>query len=216
MGLFGSGGLKSFGNSVAATIAQLVGQDIVAKTLTATSTTAADWVLPSGGTANFSGSNKLAGAAGAGTAVYSNPSGALDFYSNTSLVAQMLGGGSFWVFNFGVNVAGVGMQLASRLLMSVTAPTIVAGAGASVVSNNGSAVFEINLGAAASTGTITLPSATTGWVVYMQNITHPDANVLGQTGSTQTTATFTNYVRTTGVAGNWSANDHMLCIALAY
>ncbi len=103
-----------------------------------------------------------------------------------------------------------------NLLFSTTAPTVVAGAGASIVASNGTAAFTINLGGAAQTGTITLPAATTGWVLCMHDVTTPASFVFGQTGGNQTTATFTCYSRTTGLAINWTANDILRVMAIAY
>ena len=108
---------------------------------------------------------------------------------------------------------------AAKLLVSATAPTISGmGTGQSVTSSNGTAVFTIGTGTsnAASTATITFPAATNGWVVYAQNVTVPASNVIGQTGGSTTTATITNYARTTGLAANWTDSHVIRCIAFAY
>lgn len=110
---------------------------------------------------------------------------------------------------------GLNIGVSGALTHSATAPTVVAGAGAAVTAG-GACAFDINLGGAAQTGTITLPAAVTGWVVTMQNVTTPASFVLSQTGGNTTTATFTCYSRTTGLAINWNANDHARCTAVAY
>lgn len=109
----------------------------------------------------------------------------------------------------------INLGVSGALTHSATAPTVVAGAGASVTAG-GACAFDIDLGGAAQTGTITLPAATTGWVVTLQNVTTPASFIISQTGGTQTTATFTCYSRTTGLAANWNANDHARCTAVAY
>lgn len=188
---FGLAGWKSAVQSVAQTIAQLVGQDIVAKSLTTTIATTALTMNGTGSRITFD---------------------TTQFILSNGTTGRLLSTGGYGAPNYALGTSGT----AGNLFASSTAPTVVAGAGASVTNNNGTIAFTIGLGGAASTGTVTLPSATTGWVLYMQNVTHPDANVMGQTGFTQTTATFTNYIRTTGVAGNWSANDVAVCIAMAF
>lgn len=88
----------------------------------------------------------------------------------------------------------------------------------SIPNNNGTMAFTVNVGTACATsvGTITLPAATTGWVVNCHNVTAPATNIVEQTGGTTTTATVTNYVRTTGVAGSWTDSNVLRCNAVAY
>lgn len=88
----------------------------------------------------------------------------------------------------------------------------------SVPANNGTFAFTVNVGTACATsvGTITFPSATTGWVIECHNVTAPATNIVEQTGGSTTTATITNYVRTTGVAGNWTDSNILRCSAKGY
>lgn len=92
-----------------------------------------------------------------------------------------------------------------------TTPTISSGFGTSpsITANKGPASFSVNVGTggAASTGVIALPLAAHGWACSSADVTTPATNLTQQTGSSTTTATFTNYVRTTGVAGAWTASD---------
>lgn len=88
----------------------------------------------------------------------------------------------------------------------------------SIPANNGTAAFTINVGTScgSSTGTITLPAATTGWVCDFHNVTAPATNIVEMTGGTTTTVTLTNYVRTTGVAGNWTDSNIIRAKCTAY
>lgn len=114
--------------------------------------------------------------------------------------------------------AGIGY---ASLAVSGTAP---ASAGLTfcgtptVTASNGTAAFTINVGTTCvtSVGTITFPAATTGWVVYCANVTAPASNVPSQTGGSTTTATLTNYARTTGLAANWTDSNILRCTATGY
>lgn len=107
--------------------------------------------------------------------------------------------------------ATTGFQQNGTIFTSTTAPTLTAGFGSSpsVVANNGTIGFTINVGTGgvASTGTITLPAAPTGWVAVIQDVTTPASFITSQTGGTTTTVTVTNYSRTTGSAIAWAASD---------
>lgn len=101
-----------------------------------------------------------------------------------------------------------------------TTPTVSGfGTSPSVVASNGTAAFTINVGTggAASTGTITLPAAATGWVLTgCHDVTTPDSFITRQTGGSTTTITVTNYSATTGLAIAWTASDILRCAAVAY
>jgi hypothetical protein len=228
MGFFAKSGLESGFN-----VAALLLQDIVARSITLTQaassvavqlvtgarlklgTGTTDYLTSDGSTTiTAAGALNNAGNFNFGSGIFSNVGGAVTLGGSTTMATNVnLTGGSNSIIALGTGTSHFNVV---NLSQSVVAPTVSAGAGASIVASNGTAAFEVNLGAAAQTGTITLPSATTGWVVAMYNITNPAANAPAQTGFTQTSATFTNFVRTTGVAGNWTANDHMICIAMAY
>jgi hypothetical protein len=94
-----------------------------------------------------------------------------------------------------------------------TAPTISSGFGTSpsVVANNGTLAFTINVGTGgtASSGVITLPGASTGWVCFFSDQTTPGANLTKQTANTTTSVSVTNY-NTSGTATAWSANDVLI------
>jgi hypothetical protein len=119
------------------------------------------------------------------------------------------------VFAGPITMAGMNL---TRLAFSATAATIASGfCTTPSISANGSAAGRITIGTACagSTGVITLPTATTGWTCSANDITNPASNVISQTASSTTSATFTNYARTTGVASNWtdSANINFHCTA---
>lgn len=111
------------------------------------------------------------------------------------------------------------LKFGTKLADSSTAPTLSGfGTSPSVVANNGTAAFTINVGTGgtASTGTITLPAASVGWVCHIQNETSPDSFITSQTGGTTTTATVKNYSRTTGAAIAWNASDVLRVMCRAY
>lgn len=122
-----------------------------------------------------------------------------------------------------LNVQG-GYYNNGGLLVSPTAPTIASGgcttgSAQSVSASNGSAAFQITLGGATcgSTITLTLPAATTNWVCDAHNVTTPASNVLDMTGVPSTTAVvLTNYVRTTGVAGNFTGAEKLAVKCFPY
>lgn len=108
---------------------------------------------------------------------------------------------------------------ATNLIDSTTAPTVSGFCTSpSVPANNGTWAFTINVGTAcaASTGTITLPAATTGWICDLHDVTTPTTNIVEMTGGTTTTVTVQNYVRTTGIAGNFTTSDVLRVKCSAY
>ena len=108
-----------------------------------------------------------------------------------------------------------GLSNNGKLIASPTAPTIASGgcttgSAQSISASNGSAAFQITLGGATcgSTITLTMPAAATDWVCDAHNITTPASNVLDVTGAiSTTTVVLTNYVRTTGIAGNFTGAE---------
>jgi hypothetical protein len=122
-----------------------------------------------------------------------------------------------------VNVAAA-IYNNGALLASATPPTIASGgcttgSAQSVSASNGSAAFEITIGGATcgSTITLTMPAAAHNWVCDAHNITNPATNALDMTGAASTTAVvLTNFVRTTGVAGNFTGADKLAIKCLPY
>ncbi len=108
----------------------------------------------------------------------------------------------------------------STFLTSTTAPTLTGfgGTGPSIVAN-GTAAFDINVGTVApgNTGTITLPTASNGWVCHCYNFTTTSAlNDVVVTGGSSTTCIIAQVIIATGGAANWAASDHLRCTAMAF
>lgn len=223
--------------SPGAVISALVGKDIVAKSISLTQAASSVAIQMVNGarlklgtgtvdylTSDGAGTITAAGDLGASGRIVSRSAGAgftfgsagTEFFGMAAGASASVVGGAGSLQIGSSQGTGETLAIGGRTVMRNTAPTITAGAGASIVASNGTAAFRVDLGGAAGTGTITLPAATTGWVLYMQCITNPDNTIISQTGTTTTTATFKSYSRTTGAAANWAANENATCIAIAY
>lgn len=144
-----------------------------------------------------------AGAVPAGITINS-PSGFISGSNSMSSVGiQVLGGSAFYVSSDKAFIA-----------TAVTATICTT----PIVTGNNTAAFSINVGSACagSTGTITYPAATNAWVVSCFDVTTPASFVIGQTGGTTTTATITNYSRTTGAAINFVSSEVLRCQATGF
>lgn len=120
------------------------------------------------------------------------------------------GGGAPSYFAGGVTVASA-LNLNGKVLFNATAPTIASGFGTSpsVVSSNGTATFKINVGTggAASSGIVTMPTATTGWNCVVTPAAAPQAAAeMFSVATSVTSITITNYTASTGVALAWPAS----------
>lgn len=109
------------------------------------------------------------------------------------------------------NTASYALTGGNKVLISATAPTIASGFGTSpsIVASNGTAAFTINVGTGgiASSGVITMPTATTGWACNVTPNAAPQAAAIMYSAPTSTTSiTITNYTASTGVALAWSAS----------
>ncbi len=119
----------------------------------------------------------------------------------------------------GVNFNVLGNINFTHMLGGATAPTIVSGfcTSPSVQNTNSTFAFQVKVGTscAGSVGVIGLPSAADGWYCTAQDISMPTTSVVAQTTYSQTSATMTNFVRTTGVAGNYGSGDviNVSCMA---
>lgn len=112
------------------------------------------------------------------------------------------------------------VQTGAGITFSPTAPTISSGFGTnpSIVANNGTAAFTVNVGTGgtATGGVVGLPTATTGWACSAADITTPASFVTVQTATAATTATFANYARTTGLLIAWTASDVLSVQCVGY
>lgn len=108
----------------------------------------------------------------------------------------------------------------TNVLLTSAAPTVSSGFGTSpsIVGNNGTATFTVNVGTGgvATSGVIGLPAATNGWVVHCDDLTTSSSTVFitKQTASSTTTATIGNF-NTAAAAAAWVASDILHCTAFA-
>lgn len=125
--------------------------------------------------------------------------------------------------NISANAATSGYYLGTGpvLFTSAVAPTMGAcGSSPSIVANNGTAAFRIQVGnAAATTCVVNLPTATTGWVMHCQELVAP-ATATGdfiyrQTATSTTSATLSFY-NNAGTLTAPTNNANFLCSATAY
>lgn len=123
-----------------------------------------------------------------------------------------------------INQLNANQGSGALLIDLVTAPTISSGFGTSpsIVANNGTAAFTVNVGTggSATSGVIGLPTATTGWNCFVENITAMAANRgdqrTVQTASTTTSVTLQNQTISTGAALAWTAGDILRISCFAY
>jgi hypothetical protein len=198
--------------TTATTATNLTGGTVSATTLTASSTVT---LSPANVAVTISPS-------GTGT-VAINPAGALTIsptaastMNNTSVGATTAATGRFTTANIITSES-----LNSVLLISATAPTIASGFGTTptIPKSNGTAAFQINVGTGgtASSGVITMPAATTGWMVTITPNGAPQAAAEIFAVPTSTTqVTITNYTASTGVALAWNASQVLNCTAIAF
>jgi len=104
---------------------------------------------------------------------------------------------------------------------SKTAPTISSGCGGgspSISAPNGTDAFDVTIGTASgSTCVLTMPTATTAWNCFAEDITtHTAANSrVAQTAGTTNSVTVTDYSDITGAA-TWVSGDHIRFMCRAY
>lgn len=141
----------------------------------------------------------------------------LDDFSNSIVFTTSTGATTFSFSGVTLDaslavLAGTTFQLANIITMSATDPTVASGfcTSPTITSANGTFAFLLTIGTSCTgvtTGTLTLPTASTGWVCMFHNVTSPASFVLGQTGGTTTTVTVTNYSRTTGLATDFTDSE---------
>lgn len=117
--------------------------------------------------------------------------------------------------------AKLGTSGAGKLLFNSTAPTIQSGFGTSpsVISSNGSSTYQINVGAGgtASSGVVTMPTATTGWNCNVDPVSAPQAAAtMYSVPTTASSVTITNYTQSTGVALAWPASMVIAVSCIGY
>ena len=158
-----------------------------------------------------------------GALLYQGTAGEVQAVSSvaTGQVLASAGAGSLPAFTASPSLTNI--SLGSALAFSGTAPTISSGFGTSpsVVAGT-AAAFTVNVGTGgtASSGVIALPTATTGWICSVKNLTRLAANgadqATVQTASSTTTATVQNQTISTGAALAWTASDILQVTCVAY
>ena len=117
--------------------------------------------------------------------------------------------------------ATINNYASGRLIYSGTAPTVASGFGTSpsIPNSNGTFVFTVNVGTGgvATSGVITMPTATTGWGCNVTPNGAPQAAAVTYSAPTSTTSiTLTNYTESTGAALAWTASTVLQVQCLAY
>ena len=110
-----------------------------------------------------------------------------------------------------------GVAVGTHLTFSGTAPTITSGFGTSptVASNSTATSMDITVGTSpGSSGVLALPTATTEWNCDAQDVTTPSN--IKMTAHSTTSATFTSYGLTTGIATNFTASDDIAIVCAAH
>jgi hypothetical protein len=113
------------------------------------------------------------------------------------------------------------LNIGKAVYATLAKPTISSGFGTSptVPSGSSSATFTVNVGTGgtANSGVILFATAApTGWACTVTDQTNPGANKTVVSASTTTTATFSNYSQTTGLAAAWSASDVLVAQCNGY
>jgi hypothetical protein len=142
-------------------------------------------------------------------------------FNNAGVCTGLVGpGGAFFSPPLSGNTLNPSSFSMGNILIATsnTLPTVSSGFGTGpVVSATNTLVFKIVVGTGgAASGTITLPTATNGWLAFAADVTSGSTLFLQLTGSTTTSVTFTSYSVTTGAAANMSAGDVILVNAFAY
>lgn len=116
-----------------------------------------------------------------------------------------------------------GWAATGKLVLSDTAPTISSafGTSPSISASNGASAFIVNVGGggSATAGVIAMPTASTGWICAVNDITAAAAHVAyntRQTASAAATVTIENQTTSTGAAVAWGANDLVRLACTAY
>jgi hypothetical protein len=105
---------------------------------------------------------------------------------------------------------GASTQAGTITYIKAGTPTIVSGFATSPSIDAGypSSVFvTVGGSGSSSTGVIGLPTAAHGWACSAADTTTPTGNLTQMTAQNASSATFTNYSRTTGIAANWPNGD---------
>ena len=175
----------------------------------------------SASTGSFSASVAVSTFLQAGQGIYDFANGSIGLVSGSSSDVNInritagiygIGNGTAGSIAGGIQLASIGLRT-GIIADSATAPSIASGGCTSptVTNNNGTARMQIDVGTSCSGSqpiVLTLPATTVGWACTGRNISNPASSVPSSSGAVSTTsATITNYARTTGLAAAWTDGD---------
>lgn len=168
----------------------------------------------SGGSVTLLAGNSSGGGGGALTidsGLGSSISGNLNIGASNAQSITIGNTSSTTVFPGHIN-AILDYQLEAVTLISAGNPTIASGFGTSPsITALNTAAFNITVGSSpGSTGVITMPSASSGWTCYANDVTSNSSRVVSMSAETATSITLTSYARTTGLAASFNASDIIL------
>lgn len=173
-----------------------------------------------------SGATLLNGTLTAASGITANGGGSIinNTGSSTTTVGAGTSSGTVTIGNSSgpniVNIAAGTTQLDGRMYESATDPAIASGFNTASYSITGTntASFQVTVGTSTGTsvGVVTMPTATTGWACSVSNVTNSATSLVEESAYTTTSVTVTNYVRTTGVAGNFTNSDKLVFVCGAF
>ena len=107
--------------------------------------------------------------------------------------------------------------ISGHLMIATAGTTIASGFGSSpTIATNGSSAGAVTVGSSpGTTGVLTLTAATNGWACQASDLT-TNTEVVSETATSTTSATFTFYSRTTGTALAPTASDVVAFTCLGY
>ncbi len=187
--------------------------------------TAASGTHTGGAGGNFTLTTGAGGAATAGGTPTGGAGGTLAFVAGIGGTGTTPGADGAITFKTGGNIlltmstGTLGFGTGNSVYASTTAPSAPSfGTSPSVVANNGTMAFTINVGTggSVSTGSFTMPASTTGWACAVQDVTHPDDNDTRITASTTTSVSVKNYGMVSGTTRNWDASDVLVFRCTGY
>jgi hypothetical protein len=152
--------------------------------------------------------------------IYSGPASAsnewtLGLYGNSNIIS-FTGNGVFQSTYFN---PGTAYDLDAHLIESATAPSIRTGFGTSpsISAPSGTAAFRVTIGTGgtATSGVLTMPTASNGWNCFSSDQTTPATNYTKQSASSKSSVTLTNY-NSSGTANAWSAGDLLIVNCTAF
>ncbi|POR52746.1 hypothetical protein B0G62_10443 [Paraburkholderia eburnea] len=182
--------------------------------LTLTCDGAGNWVTASPATGSFGALSASGAVGGAGFSNY--------LASPPAIGGATANAGTFTTVNANTSVNANGSYYVfSRLVLANVSPGISSGfgAGSSIGANTGAIGFKLTIGTGgtATSGVLSMPTASNGWNCYANDITTQSSTVFStkMTASTTTSVTLTNF-NTSGAAAAWAANDTLVVSCVGF